>query len=92
LWYILSLAGNENGEVIFFFVVVFGRWWIDAEGEEDRVEGVLYTVCSNFDYESEILIRLKKEDDREKIKNLERFPSHRYALIPEELWLRSLKR
>jgi len=56
------------------------------------VEGVLYTVCSNFDYESEILIRLKKEDDREKIKNLERFPSHRYALIPEELWLRSLKR
>lgn len=37
--------------------------------EEDRVEGVLYTVDSNFDSESEILIHVKKEEDHGKIKN-----------------------
>ncbi|PNY06576.1 ubiquitin carboxyl-terminal hydrolase 8-like protein [Trifolium pratense] len=69
------------------------RWWIDAEGEGDRAEGVLYTVCSNFDSESEILLNLKKEEDREKIKSLEVGVSGRhYALVPEGLWLRALKR
>ncbi|KAK2418567.1 ubiquitin carboxyl-terminal hydrolase [Trifolium repens] len=69
------------------------RWWIDAEGEGDRVEGVLYTVCSNFDSESEFLLHLKKEEDREKIKSLEVGVSGRhYALVPEGLWLRALKR
>ncbi|XP_058738954.1 ubiquitin carboxyl-terminal hydrolase 8-like [Vicia villosa] len=69
------------------------RWWIDAEVEADRVEGVLYTVYSNYDSESEILLHLKKEEDREKIKNLEvGFSGRHYALVPEGVWLRALKR
>ncbi|GAU20162.1 hypothetical protein TSUD_352250 [Trifolium subterraneum] len=43
--------------------------------------------------ESEILLSLKKEEDREKIKSLEVGVSGRhYALVPEGLWLGSLKR
>lgn len=70
------------------------RWWIDAEGEgDDRVEGVLYTVSSNDDSESEILLHLKKEEDSEKIKSLEAgFSGRHYALVPEGVWLRALKR
>ncbi|GAU20161.1 hypothetical protein TSUD_352260 [Trifolium subterraneum] len=46
-----------------------------------------------FQYYSEILLSLKKEEDREKIKSLEVGVSGRhYALVPEGLWLGSLKR
>jgi hypothetical protein len=57
------------------------------------VEGVLYTVSSNDDSESEILLHLKKEEDSEKIKSLEAgFSGRHYALVPEGVWLRALKR
>ncbi|KAK7337337.1 hypothetical protein VNO77_17904 [Canavalia gladiata] len=69
------------------------RWWIEAEGEGDRVEGVLYTVSCNSDSDSEILLHLRKEEDRQKIKNLEvGFYGRQYALVPEGIWLRALKR
>ncbi|KAE9585339.1 putative ubiquitinyl hydrolase 1 [Lupinus albus] len=69
------------------------RWWIEAQCEGDRVEGVLYTVSCNSDSEFEILMHLKKEEDREKIKRLDLgFSERRYALVPEGTWLRALKR
>lgn len=50
-------------------------------------------MWSNCDSESEILLHLKKEEDREKIKNLEvGFSGRHYALVPEGIWLRALKR
>nr|KYP56970.1 Ubiquitin carboxyl-terminal hydrolase 8 [Cajanus cajan] len=63
------------------------RWWSEAEGERGG-EGVLYTVACNSDSDSEILLHLRKEEDRHKI----RFSSRQYALVPEGIWLRALKR
>ncbi|XP_027349205.1 ubiquitin carboxyl-terminal hydrolase 8-like isoform X2 [Abrus precatorius] len=69
------------------------RWWREAEVEVDRVEGVLYTVSCNSDSDFEILLHLRKEEDRQKIKNLEvGFSGRQYALVPEGIWLRALKR
>ncbi|OIV92275.1 hypothetical protein TanjilG_00293 [Lupinus angustifolius] len=70
------------------------RWWIEAQCEGDRVEGVLYTVSCYSDSEDEILLDLRKEEeDREKIKRLELgFSGRQYALVPEGSWLRVLKR
>lgn len=50
-------------------------------------------MWSNCDSDSEILLHLKKEENRKKIKNLEvGFSGHQYALVPEGIWLRALKR
>lgn len=50
-------------------------------------------MYSNYDSESEILLHLKKEENLEKIKNLEvGFSGRHYALVPEGVWLRALKR
>ncbi|XP_015946297.1 ubiquitin carboxyl-terminal hydrolase 8 [Arachis duranensis] len=69
------------------------RWWIEAEGDGDHVEGVLYTVTSNSDSDSEILLHLRKEEDPEKISSLDvGFSGRQYALVPEGIWLRALKR
>ncbi|KAJ1392762.1 Ubiquitin specific protease, conserved site [Sesbania bispinosa] len=69
------------------------RWWIEADGEGDRGEGVLYTVSSDSDSDSEILLHLRKEENREKVKNFEvGFSGRQYALVPEGIWLRTLKR
>ncbi|KAE9590782.1 putative ubiquitinyl hydrolase 1 [Lupinus albus] len=71
------------------------RWWIEAQCEGDRVEGVSYTVSCYSDSEDEILLHLRKEkdEDREKIKRLELgFSGRQYALVPEGSWLRALKR
>lgn len=57
------------------------------------MESVLYTVYSNCDSDSQILLHLRKEEDRDKIRNLEvGFSGRHYALVPEGIWLRSLKR
>ncbi|KAL9332168.1 hypothetical protein ACSQ67_001778 [Phaseolus vulgaris] len=64
------------------------RWLVEAEGEADRREGVLYTVSCNSDSDSEILLHLRKEEERHKIG----VSSRQYALVPEGVWLRTLKR
>ncbi|TKY61900.1 Ubiquitin carboxyl-terminal hydrolase 8 [Spatholobus suberectus] len=64
------------------------RWWVEAEGEGDRGEGVLYTVSCNSDSDFEILLHLRKEEERQKIGVSDR----QYALVPEGIWLRALKR
>ncbi|KAK7244770.1 hypothetical protein RIF29_39596 [Crotalaria pallida] len=69
------------------------RWWIEAQCEGDRSDGVLYTVLCNSDSESEVLLHLKKEESREEIKRLELgFSGCQYALVSEGAWLRALKR
>ncbi|KAJ1390659.1 Ubiquitin specific protease, conserved site [Sesbania bispinosa] len=57
------------------------RWWIEAENEGDRGEGVLYTVLSDSDSDSdsEILLHLRKEENREKVKNFEAPPLRGHA-------------
>ncbi|KAK4281744.1 hypothetical protein QN277_013201 [Acacia crassicarpa] len=76
------------------YLVLYG-WWKEVQEDADRVENVLYTVSSNSDFEhdSEILLQLRKEDDREETMNSDVGSSGRqYALVPEGLWLRALKR
>ncbi|KAI4348860.1 hypothetical protein L6164_009529 [Bauhinia variegata] len=69
------------------------RWWKEAESDADRVEGVLYTVSTNTDSDSEIFLDLRKEDDRRRIESTEVGVSGRqYALVAEGMWLRALKR
>lgn len=69
------------------------RWWKEVEGVADRGESVLYTVETNTDSDSEIVLHLRKEDNLETTINTEVGSSGRqYALIPEGLWLRTLKR
>lgn len=74
------------------------RWWEEVEGEaDDGGGGVLYTVSSSADSDSEILLELtleeSGEESDEKIKNLEvGFSGRQYALVPEGMWLRALKR
>ncbi|KAK7396784.1 hypothetical protein VNO78_17942 [Psophocarpus tetragonolobus] len=64
------------------------RWWAEAEVECDRGEGVLYTVSSNYDSDSEILLHLRKEEERHKIG----VSARHYVLVTEGVWLRTLKR
>ncbi|RDX76461.1 Ubiquitin carboxyl-terminal hydrolase 8, partial [Mucuna pruriens] len=64
------------------------RWWVEAEVEGDRGEAVLYTVSCNSDSDSEILLHLRKEEERQKIG----VSGRQYALVPEGIWLRALKR
>ncbi|KAI9090730.1 hypothetical protein K1719_028583 [Acacia pycnantha] len=76
------------------YLVLYG-WWKEVQVDADRVEHVLYTVSSNSDFErdSEILLQLRKEDDRDETMNSDVGSSGRqYALVPEGLWLRALKR
>ncbi|XP_057438932.1 ubiquitin carboxyl-terminal hydrolase 8-like [Lotus japonicus] len=74
------------------------KWWEEVEGEaDDGGGGVLYTVSSSADSDSEILLELtleeSGEESHEKIKNLEvEFSGRQYALVPEGMWLRALKR
>ncbi|KAI4300597.1 hypothetical protein L6164_033954 [Bauhinia variegata] len=69
------------------------EWWKEAESDADRVEGVLYTVSTNSDSDSEILLNLRKEDEHDRSKNTEVGVSGRqYALVAEGMWLRALKR
>ncbi|KAF7818874.1 ubiquitin carboxyl-terminal hydrolase 8-like [Senna tora] len=73
--------------------LVLYRWWKEVEGDADRVESVLYTVATNSDSDSEVVLRLRKEDNHEEIINTEAGSSCRqYALVPEGLWLRALRR
>ncbi|XP_014496181.1 ubiquitin carboxyl-terminal hydrolase 8 [Vigna radiata var. radiata] len=64
------------------------RWLVELEGEADRREGVLYTVTCNSDSDSEISLHLRKEEERHKIG----VSGRQYALVPEGVWLRTLKR
>ncbi|CAJ1881957.1 unnamed protein product [Sphenostylis stenocarpa] len=64
------------------------RWLVEAEGEADRGEGVLYTVTCNSDSDSEILLHLTKEEERHKVG----ISGRHFALVPEGVWLRTLKR
>ncbi|MED6124213.1 hypothetical protein PIB30_056921 [Stylosanthes scabra] len=66
------------------------RWWIEAQGDADRVEGVLYTVTSNSDSDSQILLHLRKQQDPSSLEV--GFSGRQYALVPEGIWLRALKR
>ncbi|MED6106190.1 hypothetical protein PIB30_002642 [Stylosanthes scabra] len=69
------------------------RWWIEAERDADPVDGVLYTVTSDSDSDSQILLHLTKQQDPQKISGLEvGFSGRQYALVPEGIWLRALKR
>lgn len=80
---------------VFCFLLDW-RWWTEVEGDADRVGSVLYTVSTNTgseSSESEIVLHLRKEDNHEEIINTEVGSSGRqYALVPEGLWLRALKR
>ncbi|XP_028789871.1 ubiquitin carboxyl-terminal hydrolase 8 [Neltuma alba] len=70
-------------------------WWKEVQGDADRGEHVLYTVSTNSDFESdsEIVLQLRKEDNQNETMNSEVGSSGRqYALVPEGLWLRALKR
>jgi len=63
---------------------------VEAGGEADRKEGVLYTVTCNSDSDSdsEILLHLRKEEELHEIG----VSGRQYALVPEGVWLRTLKR
>ncbi|KAK7284765.1 hypothetical protein RJT34_19518 [Clitoria ternatea] len=74
------------------YLLPFG-WWMEVESDGDPVEGVLYTVSCNSDSDNEILLHLRKEEDRHKFKSFEEgFSRPQYALVPEGIWLRALKR
>ena len=69
-------------------------WWLEEaqknEEADHRGEAVLYTVSCNSDSEAEILLHLRKEEDPHN--NNIGVSARQYALVPEGLWLRALKR
>ncbi|KAG7961553.1 hypothetical protein I3843_09G022800 [Carya illinoinensis] len=69
------------------------RWWKESQrDDDDETGGVLYSVSVNDDTDSEIVLDLKKVDSGKSNKAKEGFSAREYALLPEALWLRALKR
>ncbi|KAJ4705426.1 Ubiquitin carboxyl-terminal hydrolase [Melia azedarach] len=71
------------------------RWWKEAQNVlADKVDGVLYEVSSNNgNADSEIVLDLKKKEVYQDSGNGDGGVSfHEYALVPEGVWLRALKR
>ncbi|KAJ7971697.1 Ubiquitin carboxyl-terminal hydrolase [Quillaja saponaria] len=74
------------------YLVSYG-WWKEVHGAVDQIEGVLYTVLSDYDAELEIVLDLRKKEDYGKSENADvGFSGPQYALVPEGMWLRALKR
>ncbi|XVE96263.1 hypothetical protein REPUB_Repub02eG0205800 [Reevesia pubescens] len=69
------------------------RWWKEAQRSfADEIGGILYTVLTNNDADSEIVLDLRKEESSEsKDKAKEGVSGREYALVSEALWLRTLK-
>lgn len=79
-----------NGLAIF---ALNFRWWKESQrDDDDETGGVLYSVSVNDDTDSEIVLDLKKVDSGKSNKAKEGFSAREYALLPEALWLRALKR
>ena len=48
------------------------KWWKEIEGNNaNKIEGVIYTISSNFDLDLDIELQLKKEDHYDKSKDVE---------------------
>ncbi|GLT88415.1 hypothetical protein SLE2022_064420 [Rubroshorea leprosula] len=69
------------------------RWWKEAQsGTADHIVGVLYSVSSDDESQSEIVLNLRKQEDYEKRNKVEEGVSgHQYALLNEALFFWSLK-
>lgn len=83
------------GLAVFLFCYPFlleWRWWKEAQEDEDQIEGVLFTVSMNSDFDSDIVLHLRKGDNRESENSKMGSSGRQYALVPEGMWLRALKR
>lgn len=79
-----------DGEKVYF--VPF-RWWQETQDDGDQVVGVLYSVSSDEDADSGILLELRKEKVHTEYGGAEEgFSGRQYALIGEAMWLQALKR
>lgn len=74
------------------FLVPF-RWWKEAQsGFRDQIVGSLYSVSSDDEFQSEIMLSLKKQEVHEKRdKGEQKVPEREYALVHEALFYRALK-
>lgn len=77
---------------IVLFTSLF-RWWKEAQsGFTDQITGAVYSVSSDDDFQSEIMLNLKKQEVHGKRdKGEQGVPGREYALIHEALFYRSLK-
>lgn len=81
---------DNDPEKVYF--VPF-RWLQETQNDSDQVVGVLYSVSSDEDADSGILLELRKQEVYTKYDGVEERSSGReYALIGEALWLQALKR
>lgn len=66
---------------------------METQNDSDQVVGVLYSVSSEEDGDSGILLELRKEKvHTEYAGEEEGFSGREYALIGESMWLQALKR
>ncbi|KAJ7976227.1 Ubiquitin carboxyl-terminal hydrolase [Quillaja saponaria] len=79
--------GNEKVDLVSY------RRWKEAHSDADQIEGVLYSVSSNYDADLEIVLDLRKKEDYRKSENAEvEFSGCQYALVTEGMWLLAQKR
>lgn len=87
-----ALRSQSLSQFNFTFALEF-RWWQETQNDGDQVVGVLYSVSSDEDADSGILLELRKEKVHTEYGGAEEgFSGRQYALIGEAMWLQALKR